>query len=46
MASLHTANRYDRSTDTVAAILGRPPSTIAEFVSEHSQNFTPAIHTA
>jgi len=46
MASLHTANRYDRSTDTVAAILGRPPSTIAEFVSEHSQNFTPTIHTA
>ena len=33
MAKLHRQNRYDRSTDTVEAITGKPAQSIAEFVA-------------
>jgi len=39
MARLHRMNRYDRSTDHVEAITGRPASTIADFVEKNSKLF-------
>jgi uncharacterized protein YbjT (DUF2867 family) len=39
MARLHGENRYDRATDTVEAITGVPPQTIAEFVAGHPDLF-------
>jgi uncharacterized protein YbjT (DUF2867 family) len=42
MAKLHRQNRYDRSTDTVEAITGKPAQSIAEFVAERADLFTPA----
>lgn len=35
MARLHAQNRYDRYTDTVEAITGRPASGVREFVAMH-----------
>ena len=40
MARLHRQNRYDRSTDTVEAITGKPAQSVAEFVAEHADLFT------
>jgi uncharacterized protein YbjT (DUF2867 family) len=40
MARLHRQNRYDRCTDTVEAITGRPAQTVEEFVAERSNLFT------
>ena len=40
MARLHRQNRYDRATDTVEALTGKPAQTIAEFVTEHADLFT------
>jgi uncharacterized protein YbjT (DUF2867 family) len=39
MARLHRQNRYDRSTDTVERITGRPAQTIEEFVAQRSGLF-------
>ena len=39
MARLHAANRYDRSTHDVAAITGRPPTSIREFVAKRTELF-------
>jgi uncharacterized protein YbjT (DUF2867 family) len=40
MARLHRQNRYDRATDTVEAITGKPPQTVAEFVAQRADLFT------
>ncbi|MGW3241846.1 NmrA family NAD(P)-binding protein [Streptomyces sp. NPDC001070] len=39
MARLHAQNRYDRATDDVREILGRPASGIPELVKEYPQLF-------
>jgi uncharacterized protein YbjT (DUF2867 family) len=39
MARLHRENRYDRLTDTVEKITGRPACTIERFVAEHAGLF-------
>jgi len=39
MARLHAANRYDRSTHDVAALTGRPPTSIREFVARRTELF-------
>jgi uncharacterized protein YbjT (DUF2867 family) len=40
MARLHRENRYDRATDTVERITGKPAQSVAEFVAEHADLFT------
>lgn len=40
MARLHAKNRYDRATDDIEAILGRPASGVAEFVERSAAPFT------
>jgi uncharacterized protein YbjT (DUF2867 family) len=40
MARLHRQNRYDRATDTVEVLTGKPAQTIAEFVTQHADLFT------
>ena len=42
MAKLHTANRYDRHTDTIAGILGRAPTSLRETVMRNRQLFQPS----
>jgi uncharacterized protein YbjT (DUF2867 family) len=39
MARLHAANRYDRSTQDIQKITGRPATTIREFVARHARLF-------
>jgi NAD(P)H dehydrogenase (quinone) len=39
MAKLHADNRYDRQTDDVAKITGRPGITIRDYVASHSALF-------
>ena len=39
MARLHAANRYDRLTRDVEAILGRPATCAREFVVRHAKSF-------
>ena len=39
MARLHRENRYDRVTDTVQEITGRPAESVEEFVARHSDLF-------
>ncbi|MET9874240.1 NAD(P)H-binding protein [Actinacidiphila glaucinigra] len=39
MARLHAANRYDRATDDIGEILGRPASGIPELLREHPEVF-------
>jgi NAD(P)H dehydrogenase (quinone) len=39
MAHLHSQNRYDRMTHDVEAIIGRPASSVRDFVAEHSAAF-------
>jgi uncharacterized protein YbjT (DUF2867 family) len=39
MASLHADNRYDRHTDEVEAITGRPASGVRDFVGQHPELF-------
>jgi uncharacterized protein YbjT (DUF2867 family) len=41
MARLHAANRYDRITNDVEAITGRPATSIRDFVAEHAKLFVP-----
>jgi hypothetical protein len=35
MAHPHAANRYDRLTPTVEALIGRPATSIRDFVAQH-----------
>jgi uncharacterized protein YbjT (DUF2867 family) len=39
MARLHRQNRYDRATDTVEAVTGKPAQSVAEFVAQHAELF-------
>ena len=39
MARLHRENRYDRVTDTVEEITGRPAESVEEFVARRSDLF-------
>jgi uncharacterized protein YbjT (DUF2867 family) len=39
MARLHADNCYDRHTDAVEAITGRPPAGVREFVAQHPELF-------
>jgi uncharacterized protein YbjT (DUF2867 family) len=39
MASLHAANRYDRLTQDVEKITGRPATSIRDFVTQHDKFF-------
>ena len=41
MAKLHAANRYDRLTHDVEAILGRPATSVRDFVARHAKSFAP-----
>jgi uncharacterized protein YbjT (DUF2867 family) len=41
MARLHAANRYDRLTDNVEAITGRPATGCRDFVARHAELFRP-----
>jgi len=40
MARLHAENRYDRATDTVETLTGKPAQSVAEFVAGHADLFT------
>lgn len=40
MALLHSAGRYDRSTDDVEKLTGRCPSTVGQYISEHPALFS------
>jgi hypothetical protein len=39
MARLHATNRYDRLTHNVETIIGRPGTSIRDFVSQHRDVF-------
>ena len=39
MARLHRENRYDRVTDTVEEVTGRPAETVEQFVARRSDLF-------
>jgi signal transduction histidine kinase len=39
MARLHRENRYDRLTDTVEKITGRPAESVEEFVARRKNSF-------
>jgi uncharacterized protein YbjT (DUF2867 family) len=41
MAKMHAANRYDRLTHDVEAILGRPATSVRDFVARHAASFAP-----
>src|SRR5262249_37085302 len=41
MAKLPAANRYDRLTHDVEAILGRPATSARDFVARHAESFAP-----
>src|SRR5262245_33026851 len=41
MAKLHAANRYDRLTHDVEAVLGRPATSARDFVARHAASFAP-----
>jgi uncharacterized protein YbjT (DUF2867 family) len=40
MALLHRAGRYDRATDDVEKITGRPALTVAQYITENPQLFS------
>ncbi|MFI1367230.1 NmrA family NAD(P)-binding protein [Streptomyces griseochromogenes] len=40
MARLHAQNRYDRESDGVAQVIGRPPAGVADFVRAKPELFT------
>ncbi|MGW3434751.1 NAD(P)H-binding protein [Streptomyces melanosporofaciens] len=40
MARLHAENRYDRRTDDIETITGRPATGVRDFVHEHPELFT------
>jgi hypothetical protein len=39
MAQLHADNRYDRLTHDFESIIGRPATTIREYVAKHPEMF-------
>ncbi len=41
MARLHAANRYDRLTHDVEAVIGRPATSVRDFVARHADLFQP-----
>jgi len=41
MAKMRAANRYDRLTHDVEAILGRPATSLRDFVARHAESFAP-----
>jgi uncharacterized protein YbjT (DUF2867 family) len=41
MAKLHAANRYDRLTHDIDAILGRPATSVRDYVAKHPELFGP-----
>jgi uncharacterized protein YbjT (DUF2867 family) len=41
MAQLHAENRYDRLTHDIDLVIGRPATSIREFVANHSDLFAP-----
>jgi NAD(P)H dehydrogenase (quinone) len=41
MARLHAANRYDRLTHDVEAVIGRPATSIRDYVAKHPELFGP-----
>jgi uncharacterized protein YbjT (DUF2867 family) len=43
MAELNRADRYDRWTDTVKRVTGRPPMSVREHASLHAQELAPRI---
>ena len=40
MARLHRENRYDRMTNTVEEITGRPAESVEDFIAQQSDVFT------
>jgi len=46
MARLHADNRYDRLTHDVEAIVGRPATSIQDYVAKHSELFGPSSPAA
>jgi uncharacterized protein YbjT (DUF2867 family) len=41
MADLHRANRYDRRSDVIPELTGRPATSVFEFVQRHQKALTP-----
>jgi NAD(P)H dehydrogenase (quinone) len=41
MAKMHAANRYDRLSHDVEAVLGRPATNVRDFVARHAKSFAP-----
>jgi NAD(P)H dehydrogenase (quinone) len=46
MARLHAANRYDRLTNDVETIIGRPATNIRDFVAQHRELFDRQVAVA
>jgi uncharacterized protein YbjT (DUF2867 family) len=46
MARLHAANRYDRLTHNVEALIGRPATSIRDFVAQHKEVFDKQVAIA
>ncbi len=46
MARLHAANRYDRLTHNVETIIGRPATTVRDFVAQHREFFDRQVAVA
>jgi uncharacterized protein YbjT (DUF2867 family) len=46
MARLHAANRYDRLTHNVEALIGRPATSIRDFVAQHKEVFDKLVAIA
>ncbi len=46
IAKLHQENRYDRFSDDVEKLTGRPPVGISEFVQRNAHAFSPAASAA
>jgi hypothetical protein len=40
MARLHREGRYDRATDDVEKLTGRPALTVGQYISENTQLFS------
>jgi hypothetical protein len=43
MARLHAVNRYDRMTHDVETIIGRPATSIRDFVARQMSLFSPGV---
>jgi uncharacterized protein YbjT (DUF2867 family) len=42
MAKLHADNRYDRLTHDFESVIGRPATTIREYIAKHPETFLPS----